>query len=326
MKILIADDEPISRRLLQSALTRMGHDVVPVGTGTEAISALLAADAPQLAILDWMMPDLDGLEVCRIVRERAASYVYLVLLTAKARREDMLAGLEAGFDDFLTKPFDALELQIRLRSGERVLDLQSNLLRTQQALQIQASHDHLTGLWNRSMVLEQLDREIRRARRGRGPLTVAIADIDHFKSINDGYGHAAGDAVLKQAAEGMKASLRDCDFIGRYGGEEFLFVLPGCEGADAAMVADRVRMHLAAAPLLAEQALLPVTVSIGVASLSAATLSPEALVNAADEALYRAKKLGRNRVISAEATPRTSTDVSRLVAGRAASIASSAHA
>ncbi|HXO19658.1 MAG TPA: diguanylate cyclase [Thermoanaerobaculia bacterium] len=296
MRILVADDDPVSHRRLESAVVRLGHEVVGVADGAEALAALLRPDGPRLAILDWMMPGLDGLEVCRAVRQRAAPYVYVILLTARDRREDMVSGLDAEADDFLTKPFDALELRARLRSGERVVELQEGLLRAQDALRVQATHDHLTGLWNRPMILDQLGREVHRCARGGGALTVVLADLDHFKLINDTYGHDAGDAVLKQAAERMRSELRDCDFLGRYGGEEFLLVLPGCDAAAATQVAGRVRARLAAEPLCAGKLRLAVSVSLGVATTSAPAAEPDALIKAADCALYRAKARGRNRV------------------------------
>jgi diguanylate cyclase (GGDEF)-like protein len=303
MKILIADDDPVSRRRLEVALTRLGHEAVPVGDGTEAISALAAPDAPRLAILDWMMPGVDGLEVCRTLRRGAAPYVYVILLTTRDRREDMVAGLQADADEFIIKPFDAVELRARLRSGERVLELQEGLLAAQEALRFQATHDPLTGLWNRAMVLDQLHRELARLARQAGPLAVALADLDHFKRVNDTHGHAAGDAVLRQAAERMRGALRGCDSLGRYGGEEFLVVLPGCDLAAAERAAERLRAAIAAEPMSAGKVLLPVSVSIGVAACDPDARDPTCLIDAADEALYRAKALGRNRVESSPSPP-----------------------
>ncbi len=301
MKILIADDEAVSRRLLERTLAGLGHEVTAVGDGLAALAALMSPEGPRIAILDWMMPGATGLEVCRLVRNRPAPYVYILLLTARDRREDVLTGLDAGADDFLTKPFDALELRARLRSGERIVDLQEGLVRAREALREQAIHDSLTGLWNRGMILEQLGHELHRAEREERPLAVAMADLDHFKRVNDEHGHAAGDAVLREAAERIRSTVRDCDFAGRYGGEEFLLVLPGCDGATAALVAERVRRRVADAPVQTGERLIPVTVSVGLASSRprAARLRPEALIQAADEALYRAKTDGRNRVAAA---------------------------
>ena len=296
MKILIADDDAVSRRLLESTLTRLGHTVEAVGDGTAAIAALTDAAGPRLAILDWMMPGADGLAVCRAVRGREAPYVYIILLTSRDRREDLVEALDAEVDDFLTKPFDKVELRARLRSGERVLAVQERLLQAQEALRIEATHDRLTGLWNRGMILDQVERELSRARRDGGPVAVVLADLDHFKRVNDTYGHPVGDAVLVQAAERMRSELRAYDAIGRYGGEEFLVVLPGADSKTAKQVAERARLALAGSPLVVADFCLDVTASLGVAATSAPHADVSSLIQSADSSLYRAKAQGRNRV------------------------------
>ena len=298
MKILIADDDPVTRRLVEATLTRLGHEVVAVTGGADALSALLASDAPRLAILDWEMPDPDGLAVCRMVRAQAAEYVYVILFTSHDRREDRAAAYDAGVDDFLSKPLDVLELTSRLRSGQRVLDLQTRLLEAQKSLRHQATHDHLTGLWNRRMILDVLARELNRSMREKRPIAVAMLDIDHFKQINDTHGHAAGDLVLQQAATRVRSVLRDYDSIGRYGGEEFLLVLPGCDGTAGVEVVERVRAAVAAPSIDAQDKPIQVTLSAGVTWSSGAVVEPPVVVQAADEALYRAKAAGRNRVES----------------------------
>ena len=306
MKILIAEDDAISRRLLEHTLVRLGHEVVAVSDGNEAVQLLLAADAPRLAILDWMMPGADGLAVCREVRDKAASYVYVILLSAKDRHEDMITGLDSGADDFLTKPFNAVELRARLRSGTRVLDLQERLLAAQEALRIEATHDHLTGLANRRMIMHHLTREVNRARHEGGTVAVALADLDHFKAVNDEHGHAAGDSVLFETASRMQAAVRAYDFIGRYGGEEFLLVLPGADAVTGQAIAERVRARVAEEPVRAGLATpLCVSVSVGVACTGGAGLEPNALIAAADAALYRAKAKGRNRIEADGAAART---------------------
>lgn len=313
MKILIADDDLVSRLLLERTLVALGHDVTAVGDGLAAVTALLKPDGPRIAILDWMMPGATGLEVCRLVRHRPAPYVYILLLTARDRREDIVTGLDAGADDFVTKPFDALELRARLRPGERVVALQEGLIRTQEAYRELAMHDSLTGLWNRRMILDQLGIELHRAERDGKALGVAIADLDLFKRVNDTLGHTAGDAVLCEVAARMRSAIRDCDFIGRYGGEEFLLVLPGCDGPAGLLVAERVRRRVAETSVQAGDEIVPMTVSLGLAYSLRADVEPEALIQAADEALYRAKAAGRNRV--AEPVP---VEVLALAASRPA--------
>ena len=297
MRILIADDDPITRRLLESTLARMGHDVEAFGDGASAAERLLQPEGPRLAILDWMMPGRDGLSVCRAVRASVAPYVYVILLTARDRRSDLVEALDAEVDDFLTKPFDVVELRARLRSGIRVLEVQERLLHTQQALEYEATHDRLTGLYNRARIVDQLRAELNRAGRHDEPVAVVMIDLDHFKRVNDGHGHAMGDRVLQHAAARMRAELRTYDTIGRYGGEEFLIVLPGGDEAVARGVAERAREAVSAPH---PEAPLPcaVTASAGVSWTGAVGRDAEALIQSADEALYRAKEAGRDRVAS----------------------------
>jgi diguanylate cyclase (GGDEF)-like protein len=299
VNILVADDSAVSRHLIERTLEGLGYGVVLAVDGHQAVEILMRPDGPRLAVVDWMMPGLDGLEVCRRVRQRTAPYTYVILLTARDRQEDVLAGLDAGADDFLTKPFDVVELRARLRSGERVLELQEALFAAVEALRHQATRDALTGLWNRGLVLDGLARELHRAEREERALSVIIVDLDHFKRVNDTHGHPAGDAVLRQAADRFRSALRGYDMIGRYGGEEFLIVLPGCEEARACQVAERLRKALAARPIEAAGAVVSVTASLGLACATEPGTDSVALIKAADQALYRAKSNGRNRVETA---------------------------
>jgi two-component system cell cycle response regulator len=229
VKVLIAEDDMVSRRLLEAMLSRWGYEVVVTRDGLEAWHVLQTANTSLLAILDWIMPGIDGVEVCRRVRQRGQEpYIYLLLLTTKGRKENIIEGLEAGADDYLTKPFDPHELQVRLRAGKRIVTLQAELIEAREALRIQATHDPLTNIWNRRAIIETLSNELARAGREGVPVAVVLADLDYFKRINDTYGHVAGDAVLCEATNRMRASLRTYDTIGRYGGEEFLIILPNC--------------------------------------------------------------------------------------------------
>jgi diguanylate cyclase (GGDEF)-like protein len=247
-----------------------------------------------MAILDWMMPGLDGLSVCRAVRQREAPYVYLILLTARDGDDDVVAGLVAEADDYLTKPFDARELKARIQSGERILELESRLLAAEKDLRHEATHDRLTGLWNRAMVLDHLDHAVKRVRRSGERLTVAIADVDHFKLVNDTYGHGAGDQVLREAARRLKSALRGADAVGRYGGEEFLIVLTSPDSWGHLAALDRVCVAVSHAPVDVGQARVSVTLSMGAARLVSEESDGASLIAAADEALYRAKADGRN--------------------------------
>ena len=298
MKVLIAEDDRVSCRALQSLLRKWGYEVIAATDGTQAWNALREEDRPPLAILDWLMPGMDGLEVCRMVRrQQSEPYVYVLMLTAKADKSDIVEGLEAGADDYLTKPFNPQELRVRLRAGRRIVELQSQLIRARESLKDRATHDPLTGLLNRSLLDEILQQEMARSARQGTPLAVMIADLDHFKDINDHRGHMAGDGVLQGVAGRLKSSVRCYDRVFRYGGEEFLFVLPGCAGAAALLVAERVRAIVGREPVDTSEGLVSVSVSIGVAATPGGRkMDPQVLTGAADAALYRAKREGRNRV------------------------------
>jgi len=303
VKILVAEDDPVSRRLLEVTLGKWGYEVVTCADGQAAWDVLKAPDAPQLVILDWMMPRLDGLQVCKNVRnpaERPAEpYVYIILLTAKSQKTDMVTGLEAGADDYLTKPFDAQELRMRLRAGRRILDLLDELVRAREIMREQSRKDSLTQLCTRATVLELLKHELDRSQRTSmdrdAPVSVILADLDHFKHINDTYGHLAGDVVLREAARRMRDAVRPYDSIGRYGGEEFLLVLSNCDTIGAVALAERLLQAVRKDTIVLAEDTVSVTLSAGVAT-SGVMQDPETLVGAADAALYRAKRGGRNRV------------------------------
>ncbi len=295
-RILVAEDDPISRRMLQAFLTKWGYHVDVAADGMQALEALEQPNAPQLAVLDWMMPGLEGPEVCRKVRETTdRPYTYILLLTARGQKDDLLRGLESGADDYLTKPFDAQELRARLRVGERILNLQRNLISAREELRFRATHDVLTGISNRASVLDVTQRECARQIRDGGPVGAIILDLDHFKGINDTYGHLCGDQVLREAARRIVSCVRTYDTVGRYGGEEFLVVAPTTDGTGSLALAERIRLSIEP-PIETEMGLVTITVSCGVASSEGANLlTANALIRRADEALYRAKGAGRNR-------------------------------
>lgn len=304
MKVLIADDSIVSRHMLEATVRKWGYEPVVACDGQEAWDILQKDNAPQLAILDWVMPQLTGPEVCRLARQKQKEkYTYMLLLTSKNQREDLIEGMDAGADDYVTKPFNHHELQVRLRAGRRIVDLQSELLVTQAALRQQATHDALTKVYNRHSIFEVLDREIGRAEREGLPVGVALLDIDFFKSVNDTYGHIAGDAVLAEAARRIKSSIRSYDSLGRYGGEEFLIILPGCDEACTLSQSERIRRNLASEPMpIHEDAHSDTSLAL-TASFGSTTALPghhvpvETLLRIADESLYEAKRAGRNRVV-----------------------------
>jgi two-component system, cell cycle response regulator len=302
--VLIAEDDPISRRILQSCLQGWNYRVYACKNGLDAWHALQQEHAPQMAILDWMMPGMDGIDICHRIRSlQPDPYRYLLLLTAKDDKHDIVQGLEAGADDYLTKPFDVDELHARVRAGKRILELQNELIQARESLRFEALHDHLTGVWNRGAVLNLLQREVQRRQRSGEALGVIMADVDHFKNINDSYGHLVGDTVLAEVARRLTGSVRGYDSVGRYGGEEFLIIAPGCDPKGLVVSAERLRAVIAESPIASTVGPIPVTLSVGLVSVNAGDSEPVehiALVQAADSALYRAKAAGRNRVEVAE--------------------------
>jgi diguanylate cyclase (GGDEF)-like protein len=303
MRILLAEDDVISRRMLEAFLVKWGYEVVVARSGEEGWGILQEKDAPRLAILDWMMPGKDGIDICRGVRQRKGRpYTYIILLTARGQKEDMVQGLEAGADDYVTKPFDPFELRARVRAGGRIVELQEQLLQAREALRNQASRDPLTDLWNHGTILSILRKEVARASRTQGPFAVAMADVDRFKAINDTYGHQAGDAVLREASRRLRGAMRTYDSLGRYGGDEFLAVVPGCDPSAAARFGESFRARIDRKAIETPDGLIPVTLSLGVVALEKLRdVKSETLVRVADAALYRAKIAGRNRVALATA-------------------------
>lgn len=298
MKVLIADDDPVTRMLLSSRLRSSDYNVTVVEDGDAAMRVLAEDDDIRIVLLDWEMPGASGVEVCRFIRKQQRKrYPYVVLVTSRDENEDVVHGLDAGADDYVVKPINAVVLELRLRAACRMLSMQDELMRVRDALRIEAMHDALTGLVNRAAICRSLDQEVARGSRSGKPVGVVLLDVDHFKSINDSYGHASGDLVLKAVSDCLKQGVRSYDFVARYGGEEFLLVLPECEWRGAKRVAERAREALEAVRLELPHSVLRVTASFGVSSTAQARSAEAAqLLSAADRALYRAKRRGRNRV------------------------------
>jgi two-component system cell cycle response regulator len=296
LKILIADDEALSRRLLEKTLERAGYEVLAVENGRAAVRQLCQADGPRLALLDWVMPELDGPGVCREVRrQQEDSYVYMVLLTSKESKEDIVAGLESGADDYLTKPFNVDELKARLRTGERILHLEGRLVEAREMMRFKATHDALTSIWNRGVIMDLLGRELMRSQRESGCTIVLLGDVDHFKSVNDTHGHLVGDEVLQEIARRLLLSIRSYDFVGRYGGEEFLLVLNNCKPQFAEARAEDIRKIVSSRPIQTLGGPLNITMSFGLLLSDVWGVRPvEELLHEVDAALYAAKAGGRN--------------------------------
>lgn len=291
MKILLVEDSYIERRKLGAYLTEWGFEYQSVGSGTEAIKLLEGTNPPDLVLLDWLLPGLDGIDVLRRIRKLTqGSYIYTVMLTAKTHKKDRIAAMEAGADDYLAKPVDPTELRSRIVVGKRILELQ-------QSLRFAATHDFLTNLLNRSEILVALQRELARGGRERNCMSIILADIDHFKRVNDTLGHAAGDEVLKEVARRLKIDLRPYDLVGRYGGEEFLILLPGCNLENGARRANAIRSLVCKDPIETPFGTASATMSMGVtASSDMRDCSISEFLHEADLSLYEAKKKGRNRV------------------------------
>ncbi|MGB8012843.1 MAG: diguanylate cyclase [Terriglobales bacterium] len=299
MQALVVDDSAVYRKLIGDHLRSWDFAVTLAKSGAEAWEILEQPDAPKLVLLDWVLPDMDGTELCQRLRQAGSShpYVYVILLTSKEGRQNMLDALQAGADDYLVKPFDEMELKARLLVGKRILDLQEELVSARESMRHAATHDSLTGLMNRGEILAMLERELERARREHQPIGVILGDIDHFKSVNDTFGHLFGDEALREIGRRLRAQLRVYDGVGRYGGEEFLMVLPNCDLANVLLRADELRQFIARTPVAHSGVERLITMSMGVAVSSCQGKDEvEGLLNQADAGLYAAKENGRNRI------------------------------
>lgn len=300
MRILIADDDPVIRKQLEISLAKHGFDTIECADGLEAWEHLQAADAPNLIILDRSMPGLQGLELCAKVRKLDREpKPYIIILTAQNDVKDVIAGLDSGADDYITKPFYPHELVARLKVGIRALELQKELLETRNQLKKEASHDYLTGILNRRAAMDSFQQELKRNQRLKNPLSVALLDLDYFKKVNDDYGHLAGDEVLCETAKRVASALRPYDIFGRYGGEEFLLILPECNGDDAQLICQRVRALICDKSMRTSSGDISISLSVGLCvSSGQGQYSVEEMVQQADHALYQAKETGRNCVRS----------------------------
>jgi two-component system cell cycle response regulator len=307
VKILIADDDVTSRLILSGVLRKQGHDVVETVNGLEAWDAMKQPDGPKLAILDWVMPGLAGVDVCRRARTVESSQPpYIILLTSLDQKADVVSGLEAGADDYLAKPFDPGELLARVDVGRRLVELQARLNEAREALAHEAMHDPLTGVLNRRAFAGALSRELSRKRRYENVLAVGICDVDHFKQVNDTYGHQTGDEVLCGLVRLIEGNLRGHDVLGRHGGDEFVVVTEHRRVDGPGILYERLRTAVAAGPIATAAGDVSVTISFGVKVADIGDTESQ-LLAAADRALYQAKIAGRNQVRLAGETDQPGT-------------------
>ena len=302
MKILIIEDELIFRRMVKKYLLEAGYEIVEAEDGLSAWE-LFQKEPFQLVITDWMMPGLDGPELVHKIRTSGQkSYTYIIMLTAMDDKDNIVLGLESGADEYLTKPFNSRELIARVASGMRILRLEEELMQARIQMEALAMHDGLTGLLNRRAIEEYAEAEFNMAGRKKQAMSVILLDIDHFKNVIDRFGHKFGDVVLRQVAQTLKEDLRNYDRVGRWGGEEFLLILPGTELKDAVTVAERLRSKTAAVQTSLENGeTFSIHISLGTACTTGQFQSLAKLIDAADQALYQAKQSGRNRVCVFEA-------------------------
>jgi diguanylate cyclase (GGDEF)-like protein len=303
--ILLAEDDPVARMLMTRFLKKAGYEVDAVSDGAEAFDKMMTRYYPIL-VSDWEMPGMDGIALCKAVRNmQLDGYVYALLLTARDAKEHIIAGLEAGADDYLVKPVHEAELIARLNAGRRILALEHSLRVANQRNRVLSITDALTGAHNRRYLMEQLPREVERCRRYAYPLSVIMCDIDNFKRINDERGHAAGDDVLQQFVGRVQREIRsNSDWISRYGGEEFLLVLPETEFESGVQVAEKIRAMVGSVPFETRAGDISVTASFGVAATGPdgpdLLLNVDGLIKAADQCLYRSKQEGRDRTTSVQ--------------------------
>lgn len=300
LKILVVDDEQIDRRIVEKTLIRLGHDVILADNG-EAAWQKIQEEPIRFVITDWNMPLMDGIQLIKKVRATTLpGYVYTILVTSNNKDEDIVAGLYAGADDYLTKPFNPTELEARVAVGERMLALEDGLVQANNQLEKLAMVDSLTGLLNRRAIYRFARGELERARRVSEPISVIFLDIDQFKRVNDENGNLTGDESLRLVTQIIKKRSRTYDGLGRWAGDQFLVVLPGANAIDAEKAATRIIEGIAATKLaLPEGGILSITASAGVATqtkITGAIALLDDLIQGADEALNRAKGAGGNQV------------------------------
>lgn len=299
--VLLVDDDPFMRRVLSDALREIGYAVVTAENGRQALELAGTGDYP-LILSDLVMPEMDGLELCRCIRaSQSLQYAYLILLTSLDTQDSIIQGLEAGANEYLVKPVNTAELTVRLKTARRIIDLERSLKRSLEEIRTLSLKDPLTNVFNRRYLDERLPQEIKRAYRFERPLSILMMDIDHFKKVNDIYGHHAGDLVLKACTDALVKNLRgEVDWVARYGGEEFLVVLPETPPEGMLIVAERLRKIIAALNIECEGRVITITASFGAANhlptQQIPAITPGQFIEIADRCLYNSKQTGRNKV------------------------------
>lgn len=290
MKVIIAEDDPVTNLLITDKLNTWGFEAISVNNGEEVLELVKNNSDVQLYLFDWQMPKLDGISLCKKLKNDVnLKGCYIIILTSRKKTEHLVTALKAGADDFISKPFVPEELKVRLKVGQRLLENENKLFH-------QAQRDPLTQIYNHITIIESIEKQWHRSNRDGTSLSVVMLDLDFFKKINDTYGHQAGDATLIKFCDTVKSTLRPYDLFGRYGGEEFTLCLPSTDSDQALVVAERIRTKVETTLVEFENDVIRMTVSIGVTLNSENFGSHLELLRAADKALYLAKKQGRNRV------------------------------
>jgi two-component system, cell cycle response regulator len=302
-RVLVIEDSPVFRSQMSNRLREWNFEVTIAENAADGWKILDQPNSPHLLLLDWAMPGLESAEISRKLEAHRSRdlCVYAILVTAKGTPEELLKAMEAGVDDYLAKPFDEHELRGRLLAGQRVVALQRELIELRDSMNHATTYDGLTGLLNRREIVEFLRRELVRSGRDEKPVTVILADIDLFKMVNDQLGPLAGDEVVKEVGRRLRSKLRAYDGVGRWGGEEFLLVLPGCDLTAALIRADQVRAFVCSKPIETSTKSRTVTVSMGVA-VASGEADLQNLLHQADAGLFKAKRNGRNRVEQVDKT------------------------
>jgi len=298
MDVLVADDDPVFRKIMAGALTAWGHEPLLLEDGQSAWEVLQRPDAPRLVILDWEMPVISGPEICRRLRQKEhGRYTQIIMVTVHSQKCDVVDGIDSGADDYMIKPVDLHELQARLNAAIRSLQVHEDLLAARDMLDRQVNIDYLTGVRSRRAIMEMLSKELTRAARNGSTLGVALADLDGLKQVNDTLGHLAGDVILRETAQRMLSCLRPYDGLGRYGGDEFLVVVPDTDNMKFPTLSERLRRVVCERPIRVADLDVPQTITIGtVRALGPKGLDWKQVIRAADEALLQGKQEGRNRV------------------------------